>query len=128
MDRISIIQKYLLLLLAVEHPTAAESMRADLAQLKPSKPKRIPITFDRETTSWAGVTDLHMKTWRSAYPHMGPILGELSKAAAWLLAHPERVYRDYGAFLQRWMARADQSSPHLSKGVDKIDHWARSEE
>lgn len=73
------------------------------------------IVFDGSSFQNAGV---HIAVWKKAYPAID-VLGEMAKAAAWLLANPKNRKSNYARFLSNWLSRAQDRAP--AKGVVTTD-------
>ena len=102
MDRLSILTKYIRLALP---EGVAKMMDEELANLRPRKERKDPISLDMANGSWVGVTDQDMARWSQMFPGVN-VQAELKKAALWVLGHPERAKVRWTAFLMRWLTKA----------------------
>jgi hypothetical protein len=128
-DRISILQKYLRLILSENgHGTWGQEMDAELAKLKPRKEKLPdPISLGMTNGKWAGVTEQGMAQWSALFPGVDIPL-ELRKAAAWILGHPTRAKERWTPFLVRWLGRALRDLERKSPSQSTIDKWHQVED
>lgn len=133
MDRVSILQKYVRLILSENgHGTLGQEMDAELAMLQPRKERKPdPISLDMGAGRWVGITDETKERWASAFPAVD-VRVELGLAAEWVLAHPERKKVRYSPFLVRWLTRAQQRGPSRGQRIfgdpiaeSRVDKWAR---
>lgn len=71
--------------------------------------KHEKIVFDQMTGQFSGING-QRDIWLTAYPAIS-IDTELAKAAAWLIANPSNVKKNYARFLTNWLSRAQEKAP-----------------
>jgi hypothetical protein len=73
------------------------------------------ILFDAERGEFLNVTDQQREVWRKAAPAVN-LDTELAKAAAWLMANPKNLKKNYGKFITGWLSRAQDRAPRAETG------------
>ena len=70
---------------------------------------------------WIGVTEEQLEAWKHAYPAVD-VQAHLKLAAAWILSNPNLApRREYGRFLNTWLARQQtQASIHALPSIRSI--------
>jgi len=72
------------------------------------KPSRKPsINFDFSTGQWENITDADRERWKEAYPACD-IKRQLTAAADWLIANPNKLKKNYNRFLANWLSNSQQ--------------------
>jgi uncharacterized protein YdaU (DUF1376 family) len=63
-----------------------------------------------------------IKVWAEAYPAID-IQAELNKAAAWVIANPKNVKKQWGRFLNSWLSRAQDKAPRVQAQFTTTENW-----
>jgi hypothetical protein len=76
---------------------------------KPLAEHDLKIVFDGQ-----GFKNLngHIAVWEAAYPAIN-VDGEIAKAAAWIVANPKNVKKQWGRFLNSWLSRSQDRAPRV---------------
>jgi uncharacterized protein YdaU (DUF1376 family) len=74
------------------------------------------ISFSYEARKFDGISDIHVESWKAAYPAID-IMVEVNKAAVWLVANPKNRKRNLERFLANWMAKQQERAPALGGGA-----------
>lgn len=82
---------------------------SDSEQKKTAKKafQRTPINFDFSTGQWENITDADRERWKEAYPACD-IKRQLTAAADWLIANPNKLKKNYNRFLANWLSNSQQ--------------------
>ena len=82
--------------------TETEQRRAEKRQTRGDKPAAAPPAFSGQILK---VTAKQHEAFKQAFPQVD-LETEYRKADSWLLNHPERHIKRFGAFTQNWLNRA----------------------
>lgn len=74
---------------------------------KESASAKARITFNAQTGTFEGLTEVMTTAWANAYPGVNVRL-EIQRAALWLIANPSRMKTLLAKFLTNWIGRASQ--------------------
>lgn len=69
---------------------------------------------------WENISTEMRSAWERAHPAVN-IDTELAKAAAWILANPKNIKKNYAKFLTNWLARSQDSAPRAEPRLSAVD-------
>jgi hypothetical protein len=65
---------------------------------------------------WENISVEIRSAWERAHPAVN-LDTELAKAAAWILANPKNVKKNYAKFLTNWLARSQDRAPRVNQAI-----------
>lgn len=74
------------------------------------------IVFDG--TSFKNING-QLEVWKTAYPAID-VTSELNKIAAWVVANPKNVKKQWGRFINGWLSRAQDKAPKVGRDEGEI--------
>lgn len=97
----------------IQEKDKKEEDKSSSIKEKETKPK-YRIQFNFETNRFDGITEQDIELWHNAYPAID-IQNEITKAACWLVANPNRKKSNYKQFLNNWLCKAQDHAPRLNQ-------------
>jgi hypothetical protein len=93
-------------------PSSRDSSTKDTLQLfqeetAPTRPPLPKVEPDFEEKVWIGDLEPVVKHWQEIYPGLD-INGEMFNAMEYAIAHPEKQYKKWYAYLSNWMRNANK--------------------
>ncbi len=89
-----------------------EQNRPDTEQIKPlASSAKIALSANG---LWENISVEMRSAWERAHPAVN-LDTELAKAAAWILANPKNVKKNYAKFLTNWLARSQDRAPRVNQ-------------
>lgn len=96
-------------------PIAEAEAEAKAKEVKPFVSHE-KIVFDG--TSFKNING-QLEVWKTAYPAID-VTSELNKIAAWVVANPKNVKKQWGRFINGWLSRAQDKAPKVGRDEGDI--------
>ena len=81
------------------------------------------IDFDMNTGTFLNIAERDIEIWKKAYPACNIKLC-LSQMAAWLMANPTKLKKNYKRFIVNWLTREQQRGGSRAPETPVGDDWA----
>lgn len=74
---------------------------------------------------WENIPEEMMSAWKRAHPAIN-LNTELAKAAAWIMANPKNIKKNYAKFITNWLSRSQDRAPRAQTRESAVDRVRRA--